>query len=168
VKKLAFFLIVLIKLNMTAFAENAITDPTLMTETLKQGIAVLNVTRPENSASTDAVEKLNDPTSINQNFREALTHANQLKAAAPDVANPLGKLVPDSNTPKIGLIANVHKNQERKRVILRVNNKSEIVNAGDTITYFQGSEVLQINVVEITKNYVKVTLMPANQTLILR
>lgn len=154
---------------MTGFAENAIVDPTLMTESLKQGIAVLNATRSENPVSTtDAVEKLNDPTSMNQNFREALTHANQLKAAIPDVANPLGKLVPDSNIPKIVLIANVHKNREKNRAILRVNNKSEIVNAGDTITYFQSSEVLQINVVEITKNYVKVTLMPANQTLILR
>ena len=167
-------MMILIQQNMTAVAENTIVDPTVMSEVLKQGISTVNNTAQHESLSvpsnsTQNASQLADPTIINQNFREALTRANQLKAAIPDVTNSLGKSASDSNNVKVSLVANVHnKNQEKNKAILRVNDKSEMVSTGDTITYFQGGELMHIDVIEITKNYVKVTLMPLNQTLILR
>jgi hypothetical protein len=174
-KKLLALFLTLYAYN--AFADPAIdsmmADPTAMSNALEQGIAVVNSAQSKKSTfnSEDKSGQPTDPTRMNQNFRDALERVRQLKSATQEGANgALSKISSeDSSMPKITLLANVHrKNQEKSRATLRVNDKSEIVSAGDTITYFQGGEVMKIEVLEITKNYVKVTLMPINQTLILR
>lgn len=168
-KKLFIFLILLF--GELAQAQQTINDeladPTAMTNSLKKGLEGTHLS-PENKKLNPAVssEEVSDPTQMNQNFREAL---NQLKTNSPQKGNAPNAIVKESNTPQIVLMANVHRSDANKnQVVLRVDNKSEIVGVGDSITYFQGDNLMKIDVLEITKKYVKVMLVPTNQTLIIR
>jgi hypothetical protein len=171
-KKIVLITLCLFSQNgLAAPVENAMVDPTLMTDALKQGIEVINATRQHNEPSQNSTPEnqqgLGDPTRMNQNFRDALL--NGIKNTTENVTGGV-KIAPEEPLfPKITLLAKMQPtNKSFGHIILRVNDKSEMVSLGDTITYFQRGELITIEVGEITKNYVKVTVKPINQTLILR
>lgn len=147
--------------------DSELPDPTAMPDNLKKALEESNSLPPSKIVNPSDIS---DPTEMNQNFREALNSelANKTGATKNAMAN-----APTSNneskTPQITLIANIHSaNAENSRAVLRVNNKSEMVSVGDSITYFQGDRLIKIDVQEITKKYVKIMLVPTNQTLIIR
>lgn len=143
-------------------------DPTVMSKKLEQGLAGVllptdkNVApSPVNSANKDELE---DPTRMNQNFREALKRVSSNNAGAPS-----GIATPSSTLPEIKLIASVcgmHK--DKNHAMLRINDKTEMVSEGDKITTIKGNQVIEIHVLEIDKGHVKVEVQPANETIILR
>lgn len=156
--------------SFAAPVENPMVDPTLMTEALKQGIEVINATRQNNQTSPNPTSEnqqgLGDPTRMNLNFRDAL---NGIKNTTENAVGGIKAAPEEPLFPKITLMAKMQStNKASGHIILRVNDKSEMVSTGDTITYLQRGELITIEVGEITKNYVKVTVMPINQTLILR
>jgi len=51
---------------------------------------------------------------------------------------------------------------------LRINDKTEMVYIGDKITALENNQVVEIHILDIHKHYVKVRVLPANETIILR
>jgi hypothetical protein len=149
-------------------ADETLKDPTLMTEKLEQGLAGVMLPKAENetpppinSANKDGLE---DPTRMNQNFREALRRVSSGNEGA-----PTGIAAPSSALPEIQLVASVcgmHK--DKNHAMLRINDKTEMVSEGDKITIIKGNQLIEIHVLEIDKGHVKVEVQPANETIILR
>ncbi len=151
--------------------EGELTDPTAMPSSLKKALEGSNSSQNTKKLNlSTSAEELNDPTQMNQNFRDALNSELANKGSSKNVTGTVpAPQNQESKTPQITLIANVHSsNTEKSRAVLRVNNKSEMVGVGDTITYFQGDNLIKIDVQEITKKHVKIMLVPTNQTLIIR
>ncbi len=150
-----------------------IVDPTVMSDSLRHQFEkiesrniVKNNTPPQQSEGKKNND-IEDPTRMNENFRDALNHLRADKTGNAN-ANP-AVAAPKPLTPKIKLLANVQNvDKEKNYVILKIDDNKEMVSVGESITHFQGNQLLKIDITEITRKYVKVTLLPANQTLILR
>ncbi len=149
-------------------AIGTLNDPTLMTRKLEQGLAGVllptdkNVTpHPDNNASQD---ELIDPTRMNQNFREALK-----RVAPSNISASPGIAAQNSVLPEIKLIASVcSMHKDKNHAMLRINDKTEMVSVGDKITTIKNNQLIEIHVLEIDKGHVKVEVLPANETIILR
>lgn len=112
---------------------------------------------------------LKDPTLMNQNFREALERTTQNLITAPSLSFGNSHEPKAPVLPKIALLANVWNGQQNANAaLLRVGDKSELVYVGDTITTLENDQLLEIQVMDIQKNYVKVQVLPAHEILILR
>jgi hypothetical protein len=69
----------------------------------------------------------------------------------------------------MSLLASVcggHKN--KNSAMLRINDRAEMVYAGDQINTLQNNQLVEIQILDIHKHYVKVKVLPANETVILR
>jgi hypothetical protein len=155
-------------------ATEVLRDPTVITEKIEQGIknvasSASKKTTPAPSDNSANQGELKDPTLMNQNFRDALNRVTQNKTGS--VANspgtgiaPLGPVLP-----KMSLLASVWGGQKDKiSAMLRINDKTEMVYIGDKITSFEHNQVIEIQILDIHKHYVKVRVLPANETIILR
>lgn len=149
-------------------AAEALNDPTVMTEKLEQGLAGVLLPIGKNATpapgNTTNKSELKDPTRMNQNFREALKRVVPNNAGAPS-----GIAAPGVALPEIKLVASVcgmHK--DKNHAMLRINDKTEMVGVGDKITTIKNNQLIEIHVLEIDKGQVKVEVLPANETIILR
>jgi sRNA-binding protein len=155
---------------LAAPVENAMVDPTLMTDALKQGIEVINATRQHNEQSKNSTPEnqkgLGDPTRMNQNFRDAL---NSKMNSITDSTNNNAPVPEKSTMPRIRLIGKAnYKNDSKTHAMLRVNRQSELVSVGEKITFLNGDILTEIEILEITKRHVKVNVVPSNKILFLR
>lgn len=155
-------------------ATKVLRDPTVITEKIGQGLeglalpTVKNATQP--SGGSENKGELKDPTLMNQNFRDALNRATQNKTGMVENGPGVANIAPAAPVlPKISLLASVwggHKN--KNSAMLRINDKTEMVYVGDKITSFENNQLIEIHVLEIQKHHVKITVFPANETIILR
>ena len=146
-------------------------DPTVIAEKMGQGIENMALpasrsVKPELGNSANQGE-LKDPTQMNQNFREALNRVTQNRTGT---VAPGASIAPAAPAlPKMSLIASVCGGHKSKNsAMLRINDKTEMVYAGDKITTFESNQVIEIQILDIHKHHVKVRVLPANETLILR
>ena len=146
----------------------ALNDPTVMTEKLEQRLA--SVLRPTDNNVTSPLSisankgELKDPTRMNQNFREALKRVSPSNTGA-----PAGTVTQGPALPKIKLVASVcDMHKDKNHAMLRINDKTEMVSVGDKITSIESNKLIEIHVLEIDKGHVKVEVLPANETIILR
>lgn len=149
-------------------AAEALNDPTAMTEKLEQRFS--SVLRPTDSSVTPppvtSANKgdLKDPTRMNQNFREALKRVSPSSTGAPS-----GSVTQGPALPKIKLVASVcDMHKDKNHAMLRINDKTEMVSVGDKISSIESNKLIEIHVLEIEKGHVKVEVLPANETIILR
>lgn len=149
-------------------ANEAFNDPTVMTEKLEQRL--ISVLRPiDNSVKSSPVISANkgdlkDPTRMNQNFREALK-----RVSTSNISTPVGTVTQGPALPKIKLVASVcDMHKDKNHAMLRINDKTEMVSIGDKITSIESNKLIEIHVLEIEKGHVKVEVLPANETIILR
>lgn len=155
-------------LETTNKATEALNDPTVMTEKLEQRLA--SVLRPtDNSVALPPANSANkgdlqDPTRMNQNFREAL------KRVSPgNTGTPAGTVAQGPALPKIKLVASIcDMHKDKNHAMLRINDKTEMVSVGDKISSIESNQLIEIHVLEIDKGHVKVEVLPANETIILR
>jgi hypothetical protein len=149
-------------------ATETLNDPTVMSEKLEQRLA--SVLRPtDNSVPLPPVISVNkgelkDPTRMNQNFREAL------KRVSPgNTGTPTGTVTQGPALPKIKLVASIcDMHKDKNHAMLRINDKTEMVSIGDKISSIESNQLVEIHVLEIEKGHVKVEVLPANETIILR
>lgn len=149
-------------------AAESLNDPTVMTEKLEQGLAGVMLPTAENATplinDNENKNELKDPTRMNQNFREALK-----RVAPSNTGASSGNAAPSATLPEIKLVASVcgmHK--DKNHAMLRINDKTEMVGVGDKITTIKNNQLIEIHVLEIDKGQVKVEVLPANETIILR
>jgi hypothetical protein len=71
--------------------------------------------------------------------------------------------------PKITLLASICGAQKNSNsAMLGINGKTEMVRAGDKFSIIENSRVMEVEVMDIHPHYVKVMVLPFNETLILR
>jgi hypothetical protein len=149
-------------------------DPTVITEKIGQGLEGFRLPTDKNAppappGSSGNKGELKDPTLMNQNFRDALNRATQNKTGTVTNVPGAGSAPAVPVLPKISLLASVWGGQKNKSsAMLRINDRTEMVYAGDKITFFDKNEVIDIQVLDIHKHYVKIRVLPANETIILR
>ncbi|MGR9037392.1 MAG: hypothetical protein ACU83O_12535, partial [Gammaproteobacteria bacterium] len=69
----------------------------------------------------------------------------------------------------ISLVASVcGRNRDNAAAMLRINDKTEIVHAGDKLTRIEKNQLIEIHILEIHRRFVKVKVYPSNEMLILR
>lgn len=141
-------------------ATETLNDPTVMSKKMEQRLSGVMPT-PANNTNKGGLQ---DPTQMNQNFREALQGRS-----TPTAAPAPGIVAPSLELPDMRLLASVcgmHK--EKNHVMLQINGKTEMVGIGDTITTIKGAQIFEIQVIEVEGKHVKVVVQPANITVILR
>lgn len=151
-------------------ATQVLRKPGVIKEKIAQGIENPALKAPGDTASTAGgdinKDGLKDPTWMNQNFREALERL--AKNSARVTPSSTGTAPKRAALPKIALLASicgVHKNTNS--AILRINDKTQMVRAGDKITIIDDNQIIEIQIMEILKHHVKITVFPFNETLIL-
>ena len=149
-------------------ATEVLRDPTVISEKMEQrlkGLAsptVKNAPPPPGDSAPDG--GLKDPTLMNQNFRDALNRKTN-KA----VNGPAGPASETPVLPKIRLLASVCGGQKNTNsAMLDINGKTHMVRADDKFSFVDNNRVMEIQVIEIHEHYVKVMVLPFNETLILR
>lgn len=106
---------------------------------------------------------------MNQNFRDALNRVTQNKPGTVTNIPGTGVAPAAPVLPKISLLASVWGGQKNKNsAMLRISEKTAMVYAGDKVTSFENNQVIEIQVLEIQKHHVKIRVLPANETIILR
>ena len=109
--------------------------------------------------------ELKDPTLMNKSFRDALGQVTKNKSGT--VASGQVSAAPD--LPKIALLASVWGgSKDKSSAMLRVNDKTEMVYAGDKISFLDKDQVIDIQVLDIQKHYVKILMLNTNTTIVLR
>jgi hypothetical protein len=154
-------------------ATKVLRDPTVITEKIGQGLegfalpTVKNATQPSGGSVNKG--ELKDSTLMNQNFRDALNRAIQNKTGMVENGPGGANIAPVAPVlPKISLLASVWGHKNKNSAMLRINDKTEMVYVGDKITSFENNQLIEIHVLEIQKHHVKITVFPANETIILR
>lgn len=139
-------------------------DPTVSTTAKLRARFIAPIANKSESSNNDS-DDIKDPTSMNENFRAALTRQNNTPTGkagvTPAVAAP--------SLPEIKLLALAcghHK--EKNHVMISINGKSEMIGMGERTTTLVNNQVVEIEVLDIQKNYVRLQLHPSNQTIILR
>ncbi len=149
-------------------ATEVLRDPTVITEKMGQGLEGFRLPAAKNTtpAPDGNVNKgeLKDPTQMNQNFREALNRINQNKSGTGAPVAPAAPALP--NMSLLASVCGGHKN--KNSAMLHINDKTEMVYVGDQITTLQNNQLVEIQILDIHKHYVKVRVLPANETVILR
>ncbi|MGR9037298.1 MAG: hypothetical protein ACU83O_12040, partial [Gammaproteobacteria bacterium] len=113
-------------------AAEPLPDPTEAAGKLKQQLPP----KPEQSEA----DSLEDPTRLNESFRSTLQHSGRAKA------------VPESGAaapalPDISLVASVcGRHRDNAAAMLRINNKTEIVHAGDKLTRIEKNQLIEIHI----------------------
>lgn len=170
--KYATLLLLICQLSWANAAEPApaqidtLPDPTVSTTAKLRARFIAPIANKSESSNND-IDDIQDPTSMNENFRSALTRLDKNKAPTgkagviPTVAAP--------SLPEIKLLALAcghHK--EKNHVMISINGKSEMIGMGERTTTLVNNQVVEIEVLDIQKNYVRLQLHPSNQTIILR
>ena len=150
-------------------ATEVLRDPAVITGKIRQGLDNVTLATEDNTPPTSgsSVNKgeLKDPTQMNQNFRDALNRISQNKSGA---VAPGAPAAPPA-LPKMAMLASVCGGQKNKNsAMLRINDKTEMVYIGDKISTLQNNELVEIQILDIHKHHVKVRVLPANETIILR
>lgn len=102
---------------------------------------------------------------MNKSFRDALGQVTKNKSGT--VASGQVSAAPD--LPKIALLASVWGgSKDKSSAMLRVNDKTEMVYAGDKISFLDKDQVIDIQVLDIQKHYVKILMLNTNTTIVLR
>ncbi len=121
-------------------------------------------------SSASKIDKLNktteilrDPTKMSPNFRQAL---NRITPKNTPINNTKTKQA--LALPEIELAGKVLVRSKKAKAMLRVNDKIYYVSANSTISFVKDNQVISIKVHEVTKDHVKITVSPHNQTLILQ
>ena len=136
--------------------EAPLADPTKAAKAPKRG--------EQPAADDGASERLEDPTRMNENFRAALQHSGRTKAAPESGAAAPAPVLPD-----IKLVASVcGRRNPGAAAMLRIDDKTEIVHAGDKLTRIEKNQLIEIHVLEIHRRFVKLMVFPSNEILILR
>ena len=148
-------------------AVEVLRDPTVISEKMEQSLKNLtsptlkNALTPPGGSTSDS--KITDPTRMNQSFRDALNRK------ASKVGNGVGPAVAAAALPKITLLASICGAQKNSNsAMLGINGKTEMVRAGDKFSIIENSRVMEVEVMDIHPHYVKVMVLPFNETLILR
>ena len=178
VKQCVFVSLLLLLGNQKLFAEplarpastnevESLPDPTAKTLKLIQGLNSVALQPTENQKKKpDALtNEIEDPTQMNQNFREALSRIRQNKpgTVAPTAVSAAPAL------PDIKLLAtacNMH--EGKNHIMLSVDGKTEMVSINDKITVVKSNRVIEIVILGINKNEVRLKLNPGNEDIILR
>jgi Zn-dependent metalloprotease len=146
---------------------DALPDPTAVTRQFEQRLRRSQEPSDQREPANNnkSKDELQDPTRLNENFRDALKHVTSRTAGAGNAVN-----VPAApNLPDISLAAsacNMHKG--KNHAMLRVNGKTEMVSVNDKITFIEKNQLIEIQVLEIQKDHVQIRLFPSNETIILR
>ncbi len=147
---------------------NELQDPTAVTHRLEQVMTRVKSTpnrAHQHVVRSDTNDDLQDPTRMNQNFRDALDHSVKQNPASAGTATTA--LTPE--LPDIRLVATIFDNvKEKTAVMLRVNGQSELARQGEKITAMGKNKVMTIEIVAIEQGSVTITVMPINETIILR
>lgn len=145
-------------------------DPSAMNGKLEQTLEQVRTVaeRPVHKRSDSSENNdLQDPTRMNQNFRDALNFSVQRQPSGGNASQAIQLQAPD--IPDIRLIAHVFdKVKEKASVMLRVNGKSEMARMGEKITAASKTHIMTIEIIDIQKGFVTVKVLPLNETLILR
>jgi hypothetical protein len=149
-------------------ATEVLRNPAVITEKIGQGLEGFRLPVAKNTppAPDGNVNKgeLKDPTLMNQNFREALDRINQNKSGT---GSPVTSAAPA--LPKMSLLASVCGGKKTKNsAMLSINDRTEMVYIGDKITTLESNQVVEIQILDIHRHHVKVRVLPANETIILR
>lgn len=134
---------------------DAIADPAASTGESKQ----------EPPAKPEPVNRdgLQDPTRMNENFRSALEHSGRASSPSGSGADTRASL------PNISLVASVcGRHKDKASAMLRINDKTEIVHAGDKISHIEKNQLIEIHVLELHKRHVRLKIFPSNENIILR
>lgn len=135
-------------------SEEAMADPTEAAGKLKQQLLP-----KKEEAESDGLE---DPTRLNESFRAALQHTGRTQ-----VAPEKGAAAPV--LPNISLVASVcGMHNDNAAAMLKINDKTEIVHAGDKLTRIEKNQLVEIHILELHRRHVKVKVYPSNEILILR
>lgn len=135
-------------------------DPTVSTTEKLRARFIEPMANKQASSSED----IKDPTAMNENFRAALS---KTKPSSKTATNSPATATP--SLPDIKLLAAVCEHHpEKNHAMLSVNGKSEMIGVGDKITSLVSNHLIEIEVLEIQKNHVRLRLQPNNETLILR
>ena len=116
--------------------------------------------KPQNTPKT-----VEDPTQANANFRAAMNQLNSKSTSAPPPTNA----APAPSMPTIKLLAlacSHHK--DKNHAMLNINGRSEMLGAGERTTTLVNNQVIEIEVLDVQKTYVRLRLHPTEQTIILR
>ncbi|MEI6069256.1 MAG: hypothetical protein WCP96_18125 [Methylococcaceae bacterium] len=109
--------------------------------------------------------ELKDPTLMNKSFRDALSQVTKNKGGT--VANGQVSAAPD--LPKIALLASIWGgSKDKSSAMLRINDKTEMVYTGDKISFLDKDQVIDIQVLDIQKHYVKIMMLTTNTIIVLR
>jgi hypothetical protein len=146
---------------------DALPDPTAITSQIEQRLrrSLEPADQREPVKKNKLKDELQDPTRLNENFRDALKHVTSRSA----VAGSQTTVSAAPNLPDIALAAsacNMHKG--KNHAMLRINGKTEMVSVNDKITYIEKNQLIEIHVLEIQKDHVQVRIYPSNETIILR
>ncbi|WAK03277.1 hypothetical protein [Methylobacter sp. YRD-M1] len=146
---------------------DALPDPTAITRQFEQRLRkAQEPSDPQARArKNNSKDELQDPTRMNENFRDALKHVTSRSAMTGNAVNAAA----GPNLPDISLAAsacNMHKG--KNHAMLRINGKTEMVSVNDKITYIEKNQLIEIQVLEIQKDHVQVRIFPSNETIILR
>lgn len=140
-------------------------DPTVST-TEKLRSRFISPASTKNEPSSNDIK---DPTNMNENFRAALNRLDKNKAPTGSNANSALPAPAVTSFPVIKLLAVACEHHpEKNHAMLSVNGKSEMVGFGEKMTTLVNNQVVEIEVLEIQKNHVRLRLHPNNETIILR
>jgi len=125
------------------------------------------INRSSESFSGDVKnDELKDPTLINQRFRDALQKPMRNKGSFSSNSRDVRE---DLSSPDIKLLASITGGRKNKSAaMLRVNDRTEMVYAGDKITSFDKNQLVEIKVLEIQEHGVTIHLLPPGTTIVLR
>ena len=102
---------------------------------------------------------------MNKSFRDALSQVTKNKGGT--VANGQVSAAPD--LPKIALLASIWGgSKDKSSAMLRINDKTEMVYTGDKISFLDKDQVIDIQVLDIQKHYVKIMMLTTNTIIVLR
>jgi hypothetical protein len=146
---------------------DALPDPTVITSQFEQRLRKSQEPSDQQAQAkkNQSKDELQDPTRLNENFRDALKHVTSRSPAASNAVNASAA----PNLPDISLAAsacNMHKG--KNHAMLRVNGKTKMVSVNDKITFIEKNQLIEIQVLEIQKDHVQVRIFPSNETIFLR
>ena len=114
-----------------------------------------------------AVEVIRDPTAMSHNFRRALQGiSSQSNNIETGVKKDDGTTLRALGIPEIELVAKVFNSDGTGTVVLRANGKIFHFEEGDQISRVIDDQIVTLHVQEISKNTVRLLIMPFNKYLI--
>lgn len=133
-------------------------DPTAKVYSKESQLTVDNINK--------TVEVIRDPTEMSNNFRQALRNLPNYSSAQDKDAST-SEDFKALGLPEIELVAKVFSENGPPTVVLKAKGKYHHFEEGDKVSKVIKNQVITIHIQEISKNGVRLVVMPFNKILIL-